>query len=94
MYVPITKERRLRLIGNSFGSAHGKPFRAFVCDNCCYDQSYQSKHIPDSGRESWMCSACGHNGIGSMYNCIYGDWLWVWIIDEVLEEYCNAKSKP
>lgn len=27
----------------------------------------------------------------NIVNCMV-DWLWVWIIDEVLEEYCNAKS--
>ena len=45
------------------------------CDDCMRRAKNKPKYPPDSGTESWLCSVCGHYGIGSTVTCKIGDWL-------------------
>jgi len=47
----------------------------FCCDSCCYRYRVRPKVPADSRGKSLLCAVCGHYNIGSMRECIVGDWL-------------------
>ncbi len=49
---------------------------SFVCDRCARSQGVTPKAPPDSGGASWMCDACGHYNIGSMYPAFRDSAFW------------------
>jgi len=87
----ITPERRTEVLPALIGRQVGEPARRFVCDECARFQGYPPKNMPDSGNKSWPCSACGHYGMGSYYRCVTGDWLRIWIAEDLLES-CEAEK--
>lgn len=82
----VTPERRKRILNNLLGKVHGKPIHKFVCDSCALNQAYLPVSPPESGNQNWLCGCCGHFGVGSTYDCIYGDWLYLWILDEEVRD--------
>lgn len=81
----IKPERRKEILPTLIGRQVGGPVRHFVCDSCARFQGFMPKNIPDSGSRSCPCAACGHYGMGSYYQCVIGDWLKVWIAEDLLE---------
>lgn len=53
----------------------GDIVRVHCCDSCAMQQGATPKQPADSGTASWMCDVCGHYGIGSVTDCMIGDWL-------------------
>lgn len=80
----ISPDRRKEIIPALIGRQVAGPVRMFICDSCARFQGYPSKRIPDSGNKSWLCQGCNHFNIGSYYQCVTGDWLKVWIVDDLL----------
>lgn len=53
----------------------GDIVRVHCCNECARAAGVQPKYPPDSGCESWLCEVCKHRGIGSVTDCVIGDWL-------------------
>lgn len=53
----------------------GGLLKRFICNDCARKAGVEPKHPAESGRQSWLCGACQHYGIGSTMICEVGDWL-------------------